>query len=200
MVFQMKNKLIIYAVVSVIIFLSTSLFINQCKIERLQQEYAKYDYEDFKDKVIIANQKIRNLKILNKNLSRDLTEFEKGFDKLNIENVAIEKKLKAKKKELKKSGQTTEQLLAKNIELIFLHEQNEITLKLTIANLTKQRDTWKGKYNLEVKAKIYYRDLYLDCSSKYEKLYDLKFKPDRKYKYIIIGETVLFIAYLFLKK
>ena len=196
----MKNKLIIYAVIGVILFLSTSLFVKQCEIEKLQKENAKIDFEDFQDKVFIANQKIKDLKILNRNQDENLKLYDKEFDKLKINNMSIEKKLKVKKAELKVEGQTIQELLTKNIELVKLHEENEIGLKLTIANLESQVKSLKKQKQYEIGMKIYYRDLYLDCSGKYQELYNLKFKPDRKYKYIIAAETILFIAYLFLKK
>ena len=196
----MKNKLIIYAVIGVIFFLSTSLFLKQCEIDRLQKEYSRIDFEEFQDKVIIANQKIRDLKILNRNQDENLKLYEKEFDTLKINNISIGKKLKTKKAELKVEGQTVQELLIKNIELVKLHEKNEIGLKLTIANLKNQVKTLKKQKQYEIAMKIHYRDLYLDCSGKYQELYNLKFKPDKKYKLIAIGEAVAFLAYLFLKK
>ena len=150
------KKIIIYIGIGVVLFLGTSLFIKQCQIERLQQEYAKQDFEQFQNKVIFANKKIRDLKILNKNLSKDLKLFETEYDLLNINNTSIEKKLKAKKAELKIKGQTLQELLTKNIQLNLLHEQNEYSLKLTIKNLIKQRDTWHAKYNLQCQETIQY--------------------------------------------
>ena len=196
----MKKKIIIYITIGVILFLSASFFIKYYQYQKLQQEYAKQDFEQFQDKVIIANKKIRDLKILNKNLSKDLELFESEYDLLNINNINIEKKLKAKKAELKIEGQTIQELLTKNIQLNLLHEENEYRLDLTIKNLLKQRDAWKQKYDLKCIETIQYKNLYLDCSDKYQKLYKLKFKKKDKFKYISIVQGVGFLAYLILKK
>lgn len=199
----MKSKIIVYIIIAVVIFLGTSLFVKQCEIEKLQREISENDFEDFQNKIIIANQKIRSLKILNKNLSKDLIEFEKGFDNLNIENKTIDKKLKAKKAELEQfkiDGKPIQELLTASYQLNAIYEKNKIKLELTIKNLIKQKDIWKEKYNLQCQETLQYKNLYLDCSDKYQELYKLKFKPDNKYKYVVIVETALVIVYLFLKK
>ena len=204
-----KNKLIIYIIIGVILFLFTSLFVKQCEIDRLQIQVSKQDFKEFQEKIVIANKKIRNLQIINKTLSKDLVIYEGEFDMLKINNKSIEGKLKAKKVELKKLDEITKDsmelsedfknLLKKKEEIILLHEENEYSLKLTIKNLIKQNETLKKQKQYEFQMKIHYENLYLDCSGKYQELYKLKFKPDNKYKIAAIGEAVLFIAILILK-
>ena len=64
------KKITIYIIIGVILFLSVSFFIKYYQYQKLQQECAKQDFEQFQDKVIIANRKIRDLEIINKNLSK----------------------------------------------------------------------------------------------------------------------------------